>query len=367
VLPVSPARCDGGGGDSSRARAGERLGYAGRAARPRLVGVNPLTAAQPVPTDPNDPSPLRMPWLLLAGAALGLALAAFGLLEPPSARRPRDVEVDVDGRADAGSEAEVAGASPGTLPLDTAAIVGDREIRRVDYERMLAAVEKDLRNPIDEATRRRVLERLIDEELLVQQALRLGLAAADRRVRGELVAGIVDSVVAEVDGETPTPEVVAAHYAANHDLFAQPGRLRIESVRFADADRAALGREALVAGESTAAVEERLGVPAVAPVPDALLPLAKLRDYVGPAVVEGIGGLEVGRWSEPIGLAEGFVLVRIHEREAVETPPLAEIEALVRRDLLRRRGDEALRRYLDALREEIAIVRNETIFETVSR
>lgn len=355
MLPVCPARCGGGGGDSSRARAGERLGYAGRAARPRLVGVNPLTAAQPVPPDPNDPSAHRMPWLLLAGAALGLALAAFGLLEPPSARRPRDVD------------AEIEAARPGTLPLDTAAIVGDREIRRVDYERMLAAVEKDLRNPIDGATRRRVLERLIDEELLVQQALRLGLAAADRRVRGELVAGIVDSVVAEVDGETPTPEAVAAHYAANHDLFAQPGRLRIESVRFADADRAALGREALVAGESTAAVEARLGVPAVAPVPDALLPLAKLRDYVGPAVVEGIGGLEVGRWSEPIGLAEGYVLVRIHEREAVETPPLAEIESLVRRDLVRRRGDEALRRYLDALRGEITIVRNETIFETVSR
>lgn len=302
-----------------------------------------------------------MPWLLLAGAGLGLALAAFGLLEPPSATGPVSEGEAVTGSASAAAPADE---RPATLPLDTAAIVGDRAIRRVDYERMLAAVETDLRNPIDAATRRRVLERLIDEELLVQQALRLGLAAADRRVRGELVSGIVDSVVAEVASDPPTPEDVAAHYAGNHDLFAWPGRLRIEAIRFADATRAALGREALVAGESTAAVEARLGLPAVAPVPDALLPLAKLRDYVGPALLEAIQGLEAGRWSEPIALAQGAALVRIHEREAVETPPFEQVEALVRRDLVRRRGDEALRRYLDGLREQTVIIRNEAIVAT---
>ena len=39
-------------------------------------------------------------------------------------------------------------------------------------------VEGDLRNPIDDAMRRRVLDRMIDEELLVQRALDLGLAVS---------------------------------------------------------------------------------------------------------------------------------------------------------------------------------------------
>ena len=111
-----------------------------------------------------------MPWLLLVGAAVGLALAAWGLLEK---------RVEGHGLS--------AGSPSQELSPEQAAIVGDRVIRRVDYERMLAGVERDLRNPIDDATRRRVLERMIDEELLVQQALALGLASADRRVRGELV------------------------------------------------------------------------------------------------------------------------------------------------------------------------------------
>ena len=90
----------------------------------------------------------RGAWLLLVGAAFGLAMASFGLLEP---------KID-----------------PSLLPEDAAAVVGERKIRRVDYERVLSGVAGDLRSPIDDAMRRRVLDRMIDEELLVQRALSLG-------------------------------------------------------------------------------------------------------------------------------------------------------------------------------------------------
>ena len=66
-------------------------------------------------------------WLLFLGAATGLGLAAFGLLKTT--------------------------AGPEFLPSDAAARVGERTIRRIDYERVLAGVEGDRRNPIDEATR----------------------------------------------------------------------------------------------------------------------------------------------------------------------------------------------------------------------
>jgi parvulin-like peptidyl-prolyl isomerase len=294
-----------------------------------------------------------MPWLLLAGAALGLALSAAGLLE--------------SGGADHGSAA--AG-----LAADQAARVGERVIRRVDYERMLAGVERDLRNPIDDATRRRVLERMIDEELLVQQALALDLAAADRRMRGELVSGLVDSLVAEADAAPPSEAEVEAHYRANREFFARPGRLRVESLFFARrasgsataADelraRVEAARRRLEAGDAREVVEAALGDRRIAAVPDALLPLAKLRDYLGPGAVEALAGLEPAKWSAPIEAADGVLLVRIAEQEATQTPPFEEVEALVRRDLVRQRGDAALRRYLDGLRERTRIERNEAIF-----
>ncbi|MBY0400917.1 peptidylprolyl isomerase [Myxococcota bacterium] len=289
-----------------------------------------------------------MPWLLLAGATIGLALAAVGLLEPRNGERSA-------GRESAGGE--------------VAAIVGGRVIRRVDYERMLAGVEQDLRSPIDDATRRRVLERMIDEELLVQQALSLGLAAADKRVRGELVSGLVDSVVAEADRAEPSAEEVERHYRENADFFARPGRLRVEAVFVSGARadaraRAQTARGRLEAGATAREVEQALGDRPVARLPDGPLPLPKLRDYLGPAVAETLAGLETGRWSEPIETAEGVWLTRVVEREGFDRPPLAEIEALVRRDLVRRRGDLALRRYLDGLRETTPVERDEALFSS---
>ena len=283
-----------------------------------------------------------MPWLLLAGAALGLALSAWGLLEDSGERH--------------------------VLSAETAAVVGDRVIRRVDYERMLAGVEQDRRGPIDDTTRRRVLERMIDEELLVQKALALGLAAADRRVRGELVSGLVDSVVSEADADAPTAAEIEEHFQGSAAFFARPGRLRVETLFFSPRSdgsaraRADSARARLMAGEDSDGVEQELADRQLAEAPDALLPLAKLRDYLGPTLAEALASLEVGNWSKPIEAGEGIWLVRIREHEAQTTPPLAEVEPLVRQDLIRRRGDEALGRYLDSLREEIHVERNKTVF-----
>ena len=73
---------------------------------------------------------------------------------------------------------------------------------------------------------------MIDEELLVQRALDLGLAAIDRRVRGELTSGLIDSIVSTVDAEEPSEAEVAEHYEANIDFFTRPGRLRVRAMLF---------------------------------------------------------------------------------------------------------------------------------------
>jgi hypothetical protein len=302
-----------------------------------------------------DRSRARPAWLLLAGAALGLALAAFGLLESRS-----------DGP---------------TLPEGAAARVGDRVIRRIDYERVLAGVESDLRSPIDASMRRRVLERMIDEELLVQRAIDLGLAEVDRRVRGELTAGLIDSIVAEADAEEPSDDAVAAHFEENRDFFTRPGRLRARTIFFSPtapargagpssagprrspAERARRAAQRLASGDAASVVEAELGDPQVSPLPDVLLPATKVRDYVGPTLLDALESLESGAWSEPIETPDGGVhLVQLLEREPPIVPRLEEVEALVRQDLKRRRGDDALRRYLDELRGEIPVSVDESVY-----
>ena len=292
----------------------------------------------------------RTPWLLIAGAAIGLALATAGLIETPQ--------------------------SSGELAQDGAATVGERSIRRVDYLRVLAGVENDMRSPIDDAMRRRVLDRMIDEELLVQRALDLGLAVIDRKVRGDLTSGLIDSIVNEADAEEPNEREVARHYEENVDFFTRPGRIRAQTLFFSSrrdvtpravpaAERAAEAARRLAeagSGADLALVESELADRQVSPLPNALLPASKIRDYVGPTLLQKIEQLEVGAWSAPIENAENFYLAQMIEREPKIVPPLSEIAELVRQDLKRRRGDEALRDYLSGLRGEIAVQVNESIF-----
>lgn len=252
--------------------------------------------------------------------------------------------------------------------------MGDRTIRRVDYLRVLAGVEKDLRNPVDDVVRRRVLDRMVDEELLVQRALDLGLAVVDRRVRGDLTSGLIDSVVSEADQTEPTEKDVRAHFEENKDFFTRPGRLRAETLFFSKRSDVAKGEVAmrrasraidrLKSGENVAEIQNELADAQVSPPPNVLLPASKLRDYVGPTVLKTLDGLGTGEWSEPIENNAGAYLARLIEREPAETPPLEEVASLVKQDLKRRRGDEALRAYLDSLRAETSVKINEEVFST---
>jgi parvulin-like peptidyl-prolyl isomerase len=115
--------------------------------------------------------------------------------------------------------------------------------------------------------------------------------------------------------------------------------------------RAEQAVERLRAGEAFETVDEALGDPQVAPLPADLLPATKLREYVGPTAARAALALQAGEVTDPVRSASGFHVLRLADLEEGRVPPLSEIEAGVRAELVRRAGDEALRGYLDELRE----------------
>jgi len=304
----------------------------------------------------------RALWLLAAGAALGLGFAAAGLL--------RDAE-------------------PDALPESVVAQVGNSFIQREDYLRLLAGYEADTRGPSDAETRLHILNRMIEEELLVQRALDLGLAHLDRRVRANLTAGLIASIVSEAEESEPSDEELSVFYEENAGYFTAPGRLRVRQIFFRVASplapraesnsstrvgsapggdaraepseeqsmaRAEEARRRLLAGDDWERVKKELGDDEISPVPGALLPALKLREYVGPTVVGSVRDLDVGGISTPIRSGTGLHLVQLLEREPARTPPLAEMRPQAEREWRRRQGDRALRSYLDELRDESDVV-----------
>jgi parvulin-like peptidyl-prolyl isomerase len=270
--------------------------------------------------------------LLALGAATGIALAVASLLGEPEA---------------------------GTLPAGAVARVGDSFIRGSEFERAVAALASDRRSPLTPADRRHVLDRLIDEELLVQYGLSLRLARNDRRIRSNFVSAVIASQVASVDGYDPSEAELREFYRENRGFFHPMGRLHVKSlwVRAEPARSAAEARarasEAaarLRAGARFDDVEAAYADPQVAPIPAALLPPAKLREYVGPSALVAAEALAVGEVSDAIATQNGARVLLLVAREDGDSPPLEAIEAEVRNEMKRRAGDEAVRRLLAELR-----------------
>ena len=282
----------------------------------------------------------RAVWLLGVGAVVGLLMAARGLV--------------ASGVRQGGS-----------LPERVVARVNGSEILTDDYQRLVAGLERDTREMAGEKARRHVLDRMIDEEVLVQRGLELGLAESDRRIRANITAAMIRSILVEVEDQKPTASELREFYEDYRDFFTQPGRLRVHQLFFrvpgsadqeAAAERAREVRKRIEPGQAVAELRGDYGDPEVSPLPDALLPAAKLREYLGPTALRAALELEVGEVSGPIRSGTGYHLLQVVEREPARTPDLSEIEAQVSAEWVRRAGDRALREYLDGLRDQAEIV-----------
>ncbi|MBW2293903.1 MAG: peptidyl-prolyl cis-trans isomerase [Deltaproteobacteria bacterium] len=279
-----------------------------------------------MPEDPShDPArhsgrPARSALLLAIGATTGLALAAWGLLGNAASAR---------------------------LPAGAIARVNGTVVRSDNFERLVAAVLQDMRTPNEEKARKRVLERMIDEELLIQRALDLGLIHLDRKVRADLTSSVIASVVNDVKDLEPSAGELERFFEENKEYFTRPGRLRANQIFFRVTPEGEQDPEAGGAQERAQKAAARLAAGDDYEV--------KLREYVGPTLLRTIFDLEIDQWSEPVRSGSGIHLVQLVARERATTPPLAKIREQVRVDWRRRQGDLALRSYLDELRARAEI------------
>jgi parvulin-like peptidyl-prolyl isomerase len=267
--------------------------------------------------------------LLAVGAALGLAAALWGALGQPGLGRP--------GR-------------------DAIATVEGVEISRADYERALGALAADKRSPLTTADARRALDRLIDEELLVQRGLDLGLGTSDLAVRKAVVDAMVQFAAAETAGRKPDDDELRAFYAGRPELVRTAPQLRVRVVSFPSRDQAGVEamRAALRAGEDFDAAARSAGGEAVI-VPDMLLPAQKLGDYAGPAVRDAAVTLEPGEAAGPIDVGGVPTFVLSLDRREGSAPPFEAVRDAVAEEWRRRQAETALDEYLAGLRRTVKI------------
>lgn len=277
-------------------------------------------------------------WLLGLGAAAGVVLAAVGIVDRGSAAP------------------EVEGAI---------AVVNGQPLSRDSYERFAAAVAQERKTaalPVEE--RQRLLDRLIEEELLLQHGIGMGLARHEPTARRVIVQSVIAAVTGAAEGREPEEAELRAYHAENPGRFSRPGRVSVEALVSPVADREQDGAARALATEVAAFLQEdgegegrtledaqaRWPALSAPPMPGGPVPLETVRRYLGPTAALRARDLEAGAVAEPFRASAGYVVLRMLERQPDRVPPFEEVADQVRAEWTRSQGEQALRGFLDDLR-----------------
>jgi hypothetical protein len=157
-----------------------------------------------------EPSARRSLLLLAFGAVVGLGIAGFGLFTAK-------------------------GTGTHTVPPEMAALVNQQPILVSDFTTQL---QSEFGVPIGRATeaqRKKVLNDMINEELMVQRGMEMNLPGSDPDVRTALVAGVELQNSANVLAKQPTQAEMQAYYDAHKDRYRTQGVLTLFDVYLAPA------------------------------------------------------------------------------------------------------------------------------------
>ncbi len=289
----------------------------------------------------NTETPNKPGLLLIAGAVLGAALAASGILESPGP----------------------------TLGKDLVASVNGKHISKTEYLGYLDLLARDKRNPMTGADRRHVLERIIEEKLLLDRGLGIDLPYSDPKVRKAIVNAMIQTIISDVSSAEPDPELLREFYQQNQQYFASPGQIQVQRMVFrgAEARQRAAAAHARLGAEAWGSVAATMADKDILSLPGSLLPISKLRGYIGPSLTDLALNLPVGGFSAPQPDQAGFTIVKLLALQHSETPALEKIREQVLREFQRRAGDDALRDYLEELREAADISIDEQFLQQLDQ
>ncbi len=271
------------------------------------------------------------------GAAVGILLAVAGALVPTASDFSGSVIARVNGKVITAQDLDFA--------LDR--LAGDSHHAATHAERLAA------------------LQRLIDQELLIQRGVEIGLLDSDLTIRKAIAGAMIDAIVADVLAKEPREEELYAFYESHKAIFTAPSRVHVQQIYCSgDGDlakalsQAEQASAALTRGLSFQEVRERYGDEDSVSIPDAPLPVNVLRRHLGPTLASAALALNVGDISPPLQSPSGYHILRLVELQPEQVQPYQTVREEVKAEYFRRRRDEALQHYLDDLRQKATIVRS---------
>jgi len=245
-----------------------------------------------------------------------------------------------------------------------AAKIEDRLIPFERYEMQLEGLANDKRSPLTNEDREYVLERMIEEELLIKRAIDLGMLENNPMARGTIVQQMIKNIISEGSRTEPEEKELIKFFEENIGFFTKANRLRVRQVYFSQVDfgdkvleEAKNAFTRLLEGETFEQIALS-GSNSPLKVPDTLMNLSKVREYIGPSLMREAQLLKPGQFSEPKKVSGGYKIIYLVDREDATQPEYSNIRSSVLSEFSKRRDDQSLRTYLDNLKKWYDVSRN---------
>jgi len=200
-------------------------------------------------------------------------------------------------------------------------------------------------------------EREAAPEAALRRARELGLDRSDPVIRRYLAERTRLALASEADHPPPDRAALAAHLAAHRERFRIPERLRFVHV-FVSARRPHPTARAAAIGHTLTDTSADGAATLGDPFPRGPRILASRAELARDFGAEFVGTLDPaarGRWQGPLPSAYGLHWVRLEDPVPARDPRLDEVLPQVQQDLLETRRARHLRRRLDELRASYQI------------
>ena len=234
--------------------------------------------------------------------------------------------------------------------LDQAiARIGEKEISRQKFEEIIKVLDDQSKSELTLEKKNLIRERLIDEELLIQRAIELDLVRNDSLVKGNVIQTMFQYIINSSELAEPSEAELREYFSKEKNYFSSGKRYKLKNYTFRNLSDAETARNSLNQGNLESflkLVETENSID----LPNVFLTPQKIRDYLGPKVLEELPSLEKGRFSNIYEINQVPSIVICIDVLLDNNPKFEEIIDQIKNKFIRDREDSLVKEYIDNLR-----------------
>ena len=234
--------------------------------------------------------------------------------------------------------------------LDQAiARVGEKEISRQRFEEIIKVLDDQSNSELTLEKKNLIRERLIDEELLIQRAIELDLLRNDSLVKGNVIQTMFQYIINSNELVEPSEAELREYFSKEKNYFSSGRRYKLKNYTFRNLDDAETAINLLNQSDLESFLK-LVETESAIDLPNVFLTPQKIRDYLGPKVLDELPSLEKGGFSNIFEINEVPSIVICIDILLDNNPKFEEIAEQIKNKFIRDREDSLVKEYIENLR-----------------